>query len=147
LVAPYAETIALAIVVATITFLSLIVGELVPKRVAPNEPERIASRVARPMRVLASLAGPVEAVLTLTTDGLLRLLGVRPSEEAAVTEDEVRLLIAQGTEAGVFQAAERELIESTFELGETQDGSAKRTDRQGCRGCDHQHRRKPRAAG
>jgi putative hemolysin len=118
--APYAEAIALAIVVATITFLSLIVGELVPKRVALNQPERIASLVARPMRVLARLARPIVAVLTLTTDGLLSMLGVHPAEGAAVTEEEVRLLMAQGTEAGVFQTAERELVESTFELGETQ---------------------------
>jgi len=116
----YADAIGLAVVVATITFLSLIVGELVPKRIALNAPERIAALVARPMRVLATLAGPVVTVLTVTTDGLLRLLGVRPSDEAAITEEEVRVLIAQGTEAGIFEAQERELVESTFALGETQ---------------------------
>ena len=120
LLAPYAEAIGLALVVATITFLSLIVGELVPKRLALNAPERIAVLVARPMRLVARLAGPVVFLLTLTTDGVLRLLRVRPSEEAAITEEEVRGLIAQGTEAGVFEEAERELVESAFELGETQ---------------------------
>jgi putative hemolysin len=120
LLAPYAEAIGLVVVVAAITFLSLIVGELVPKRLALNAPERIATLVARPMRLLARLAGPVVLLLALTTDGVVRLLRVRPSEEAAVTEEEVRVLIAQGTEAGVFEEAERELVESAFELGETQ---------------------------
>ena len=120
LLAPYAEALGLTVVVAAITFLSLIVGELVPKRLALNAPERIAVLVARPMRLLARLAGPVVLLLTLTTDGVLRLLRVRPSQEAAITEEEVRVLIAQGTEAGVFEAAERELVESAFELGEAQ---------------------------
>ena len=118
--APYAEAIGLAVVVAAITFLSLIVGELVPKRLALNAPERIATLVARPMRLLARLAGPLVLLLTLTTDGVLRLLRVRPSQEAAITEEEVRVLIAQGTEAGVFEEAERELVERAFELGEAQ---------------------------
>src|SRR5919201_5888754 len=117
---PYAEAVGLTVVVAAITFLSLIVGELVPKRLALNAPERIATLVARPMRLLAHLAGPVVNLLTLTTDGLLRLLRVQPSVEAAITEEEVRVLIAQGTESGVFEEAERELVESAFELGETQ---------------------------
>ncbi len=117
--APYGESTGLAIVVAGITFLSLIVGELVPKRLALNAPERIASMVARPMGILAVIAGPVVTILTLVTEGVLRVLGVRPSGEAAVTEEEVRILIAQGTEAGVFEEVERELVESAFELGET----------------------------
>jgi putative hemolysin len=118
--APYADAIGLGVVVALVTFLSLIVGELVPKRLALNSPERIAALVARPMRLLATLAGPLVALLTLTTDGILRVLGVRPTSDAAITEEEVRLLIAQGTEAGVFEASERELVESAFELSETQ---------------------------
>jgi putative hemolysin len=118
--AAYAEAIGLAVVVAAITFLSLIVGELVPKRLALNAPERVAMLVARPMRLLAWLANPVVLLLTLTTDGVVRVLGVKPSEEAAITEEEVRVLIAQGTEAGVFEAAERELVESAFELGDAQ---------------------------
>jgi putative hemolysin len=119
-IAPYAEAIGLAVVVAAITFLSLIVGELAPKRLALNAPERIATLVARPMRLLAKLTSPIVWLLTLTTDGVLRLLGVGASGEAAITQEEVRVLIAQGTEAGVFEAAERDLVESTFELSETE---------------------------
>jgi len=118
--APFADAIGLIVVVGGITFLSLIVGELVPKRLALNAPERIAAMVARPMRVLGVLAAPVVVLLSWTTDAVLRLLRVQPSREAAVTEEEVRVLIAEGTEAGVFEEAERELVESTFELGETQ---------------------------
>jgi putative hemolysin len=118
--AAYAEAIGLALVVAAITFLSLIVGELVPKRLALNAPERIATLVARPMRLVATLVSPVVSLLTLTTDGLLRALGVGPPTDAAITEEEVRVLIAQGTEAGVFEVAERELVESTFELSEAE---------------------------
>jgi putative hemolysin len=117
--AAYAEAIALALVVGAITFLSLIIGELVPKRLALSAPERIATAVARPMRLLAKLARPLVALLSITTDALLRLMGFRSAEQAEITQEEVRILIAAGTEAGVFQNAERELVESTFQLSET----------------------------
>ena len=116
----YAEAIGLAVVVAAITCLSLIVGELVPKRLALHAPERVATIVARPMRLLAVVANPVVSLLTLATDGTLRLLRLGPSTEAAITEEEVRVLVAQGTEAGAFDEAERELVESTFDFAETQ---------------------------
>jgi putative hemolysin len=87
--APYADAIGLTIVVPAITFLSLIVGELVPKRLALNAPERIAAMVTRPMQVLAIVAGPAVALLTATTEGVLRLLHVRPTQEAAITEEEI----------------------------------------------------------
>jgi putative hemolysin len=119
LIAAYGEAIGLGVVVLGITYLSLIVGELVPKRIGLNNPERIASRVARPMRLLSIAAGPLVSLLTVSTDVVLRMLQVRPSQEAAISEEEVRVLIAQGTEAGVFEEAERELVESAFELGET----------------------------
>jgi magnesium and cobalt exporter, CNNM family len=119
-VAPFAETIALVVVVGAITFLSLIVGELVPKRLALNAPEQIAAVVARPMRALARFSTPVVVLLSATTDAVLRVLGVHPSRGAGVSQEEVRILIAEGTQAGVFEQAERELVESTFELSETQ---------------------------
>ncbi len=118
--APYGEAIGLAVVVAAVTFLSLVVGELVPKRLALNAPERIASLVARPMAHLAVVAGPLVSLLTVATNGILLLLRLRPSDQATITEEEVRVLVAQGTEAGVFEEAERRLVESAFELGESQ---------------------------
>src|SRR5215207_4565541 len=81
--APYGEAIGLGVVVLAITYFSLVVGELVPKRIALNSPERIASRIARPMRLLSTAAGPLVSLLTVSTDVVLRLLQVRPSQEAA----------------------------------------------------------------
>jgi putative hemolysin len=116
--APYSEPLALSSVVLASTYLSLIVGELVPKRLALNSPERSAAAVAIPMRALARLAAPLVALLGASTDLVLRLLGQRPAAEAPVTEEEVKILIEQGTRAGVFEAAEQEIVESVFRLGD-----------------------------
>jgi putative hemolysin len=118
MVAPYSRPISLAIVVLIITYLSLIVGELVPKRLALNSPERIASTMAIPMRALARLASPAVHVLGLSTDAILRVLGMRPMAEPPVTEEEIRSLIAQGTQAGMFEEAEQEMVERVFRLGD-----------------------------
>lgn len=117
-VAGYAQPLSLAVVVALTTYLSLVVGELVPKRIAQNAPEAIASAMARPMRLLATITAPLVAILTLTTEGLLRVFRVHASGEPALTEEDVRLLIVQGTEAGVIQAGERHVVEAAFELGD-----------------------------
>lgn len=116
--APYSEAIGLAVVVAFITFLSLILGELVPKRIALGNPEAIAALVARPVGALSRLASPLVAVLSGTTGLVLRLLRVRPEAETAVTEDEIRLMLAEGARAGVLDEGEREIVESVFALGE-----------------------------
>jgi putative hemolysin len=116
--APYSRPISLAIVVLPITYLSLIVGELVPKRLALNSPERIASAIASPMRALARLASPVVHLLGVSTEALLRGLGMKPSAEPPVTEEEIRALIEQGTRAGMFEEAEQEMVERVFRLGD-----------------------------
>jgi putative hemolysin len=116
--APYAQPLSIVIVVGATTYLSLVFGELVPKRIAQNAPESIAAAVARPMRLLARVTAPLVAVLTLTTEGVLRVLGVEASGEPAITEEDVRGLIAQGTDAGVIQPAERDVVEGAFELGD-----------------------------
>src|SRR5687767_2497647 len=84
--APYAEPVALGLVVAGITYLSLIIGELVPKRIALGHPERVASLVARPMRLVAKVGAPLVAVLTGSTNLVFRLLGMRATADAGVTE-------------------------------------------------------------
>jgi putative hemolysin len=117
-IAPYRHGIALGIVVVSITYVSLIVGELVPKRLALNSPERIAAAVAPAMRALSRLASPAVHLLSLSTDAVLRLLGVRPSEEPPVTEEEIRLLLEQGAQAGMFEAAEQAMVERVFRLGD-----------------------------
>jgi putative hemolysin len=116
-VAPYAETIALGVVVVAITYLSLILGELVPKRIALGNPERIGSFMARPMRMLSKLTLPVVRMLSISTDAVLWLLRVKPSGEPSITEDEVRMLIRHGTTAGGFERAKQEMIERVFRLG------------------------------
>ncbi|MFN8484762.1 MAG: hemolysin family protein [Anaerolineae bacterium] len=122
LLEPYlgASSLAVAtlIVVLFITYLSLVIGELVPKRVALQDPEGIASRVARPMTTLSHVARPAVALLTPSSNLLLRLLGISPSTAPAVTEEEIRQLIVEGTQAGVFEAAEQHMMERVIRLGD-----------------------------
>jgi len=116
--AAYGEAIGLVIVVLAITYFSLILGELVPKRLALNNPERIAMLVAGPMRKLSRAAGPLVSVLSVSTSSILRLLRMKASTEPPVTEEEVKVLIEQGTQAGVFEESEQEIIESVLELAD-----------------------------
>ena len=118
--APYADGLGLAIVVGSITYLSLIIGELVPKRLALSAPERIASLVARPMGMIARVVSPLVKLLTGSTNLMLRLLGVRAHTDPGVTEAEIRALVEQGAETGVVQAAEHQLVERVFRLGDRQ---------------------------
>ncbi len=116
--APYSEGLGLGIVVVIITYLSLVVGELAPKRLALNNPERIASAIALPMQTLSKLAAPVVHLLGISTEMLLRVLGVEESTEPPVTEEEIKLLIEQGTQAGMFEEAEQDMVERIFRLGD-----------------------------
>ena len=116
--AEYAESLALGIVVVLITFFSIILGELVPKRIALHSPERIASILAAPMLVISKLFSPFVWFLGRITDLVLKLLGVKPGNEPPVTEEEIHLLIDQGTQAGVFEEAEQDMVEGVFSLGD-----------------------------
>ncbi len=115
---PYSDAISVAAVVLLITYLNLVLGELAPKQIGLNNSEKIASRVAPLMKVLARIAGPVVSFLTFSTDLILRLLGIRQSNEPAVTEEEVRILIAQGAETGVFEPIEQEMVRHVFRLSD-----------------------------
>ncbi|HYD66222.1 hemolysin family protein [Azospirillum sp.] len=117
-IAPYGPQVAFAVVVAIITYLSLVVGELVPKRVALVHAESIAVRVAGPMRGLSRATAPIVWLLGVSTDVLLRLLRLRTTREQTVTEEEVRTLIAEGTQSGVFAPAERQMIEGVLRLAD-----------------------------
>jgi putative hemolysin len=114
----YRDPLASVIAVLLITYLTLIIGELVPKQLALNYPERIASFVAVPMRMLAIIASPIVYLLSASTDLVVQLLGIRPSTEPLVTEEEIRVLIEQGTEAGTFEEAEQDMVERVFRLGD-----------------------------
>jgi len=115
---PYSNAIASIIAVLLITYLTLIIGELVPKRLALNNPEPIAAAVAIPMRMLAKIAAPVVHLLSASTDVVVRLLGMKPSGDPEVTEEEIRVLIEQGTEEGTFEAAEQDIVERVFDLND-----------------------------
>jgi putative hemolysin len=116
--APYAEGIALGVVVTVITVMSLIVGELVPKRIGLNSPEAIASWVARPMIVLSKIGGPVVGALTGATNFVLRVFGVRGDADPHLTEDEIKALISQGAETGAVGATEENIVQRVFQLGD-----------------------------
>lgn len=122
-IGPAGIEIGLVIVVLAITYLSLVLGELVPKRLALHSPERIAAAVARPMRILSRLAAPLVRLLSGSTHLVLRLMGVRPQAEAPITEEELKVLLRQGTEAGVFEAGEQEMVEGVFRLGDRRVGA------------------------
>ena len=115
----YSDSIALGIVVLSITILTIWLGELVPKRLGLNNPEKIAQIVAGPMLFLSKIFSPFIKLMSGATNFVLRLLGVDPSSEPPVTEEEIHLLIDQGTQAGVFQEAEQDMVEGIFSLGDS----------------------------
>lgn len=112
----YAHEIALAIVVVAITFGSLILGELVPKRVAMQYPEAVASIIAAPMLWLSRLMGPFVKVLTVTTEFILRVLGLHHKKDDMVTEEEIAGMIREGTDAGLFEKTEHDIVSRALRL-------------------------------
>ena len=116
--APYAEALSITLVVLVITYLTLIFGELVPKRIALNNAEKLAATVAKPMRLLSVIATPLVFVLSRSTEVVLRTLGIRETEEPPVTEEEIKIMLEEGTEAGIFEKAELSMVEGVFDLGD-----------------------------
>jgi len=121
--APYAETLALGVMVVLLTYVSLILGELVPKRLALTHPEAIASIIARPLGVLASIGRPVVTLLSVSTDTILRLVGVRHVKQPAVTLEEIRVLLEQGADEGILEGAEHEMVANVLNLDERHVGT------------------------
>ncbi len=114
----YSDGISVFAVVAVITYLSLIIGELVPKRLAIQQPENIACLVAPPMKMLSRISAPVVSLLGVSGDLVLRLLGAKAPSEPAVTEEEIHLLLKQGADAGVFHQSERSMVQGVFGIGD-----------------------------
>lgn len=112
----YAETLSFAFVVLIITYFSLVIGELVPKSIALAAPESVASFFSRPMRFISKATSPLVWLLSASTNLLLKIFRLGDSNEAAVTEDEIRAMIAQGTSVGVFDESERALLENIIRL-------------------------------
>jgi putative hemolysin len=118
-----AEPLAFGLVVAVITYVSLIIGELVPKRIALIHPETIASVIARPMEVVAGVTRPIVFLLSVSTDSILRLFRVRQAKQPGVTADEIRVMLEQGAEEGVFEPTEHELVTNVLNLDERHVGA------------------------
>jgi putative hemolysin len=119
----YTAELAKGIVVVIITFVTLIIGEIVPKRVALLHAEALALRVAPLMRLLARITAPIVWLLRAAVNAFLKILPVSAAPQAAVTEDDVRALVAEGTRAGVFLATERRLLEGVLALADRKVGS------------------------
>ncbi len=123
LIEPYAKAIALTVVVLGLTYFSVVVGELVPKRLGLLAPEGIASLIARPMNLLSRFSRPVVWLLSTSSSVLLRLMGARRKEEPPVTDDEINVLMEQGAEAGVFHESEQEIVSNVLRLDDQRIGA------------------------
>ena len=115
---PYGHPIGLAVVVVVIAYLSLVIGESAPKQLALRHSENIALAVAHPMRALTTVFSPVVHLLSVSTDAVIRIFGRHHVEEPPVTEEEIKTLVQQGTEAGVFEESEQNMVEAVFSLGD-----------------------------
>jgi putative hemolysin len=114
----YSEGIGVGIVVLIITYLSLVLGELAPKRLALNSAEKIAVAVSPLMTVLSKLTTPLVVVLSGSTNFILRLLGVEPSSEPEVTEEDLKSLLDQGAESGIIEESEQDMVQRIFRLSD-----------------------------
>ncbi|GIV76821.1 hemolysin family protein [Litorilinea aerophila] len=118
LLAPYSRPLAVTVVVAGITYLSLVLGELLPKRLALRNAEGIAASVAGIMARLAALAAPLVSLLSVSTDLILKLFGIQPLQEPTISEEEIRLMLEQGAQTGVFEPLEEEIVGQVFRLAD-----------------------------
>lgn len=115
---PYAPALGLGIVVVLITYFSIVLGELAPKRLGLTDPEAVAMRLARLMLLLSRITAPLVSLLAASSKAVIAFLGVRREVEQPVTDEEIRLLMLQGAEAGVFDVMESEMVEGVLRLGD-----------------------------
>lgn len=115
---PYASSIAVGIVVVVLTFFSLVLGELLPKRIGLNYPEKIAKMVAVPMKTVSIVTAPFIWLLTSSTEFLLKIMQIKPSADGRVTEEEIKAIIKEGTEGGEVQEIEQDIVERVFHIGD-----------------------------
>ncbi|MCL6429693.1 MAG: hemolysin family protein [Anaerolineae bacterium] len=125
-IGPWAPTVALALVVLAVTYLTLILGELVPKRIALAHAESISRAMAPAMKGLAALARPLVWILRTSTDAVLRILGLHAEEPPPASEEEIKYLMAEGARVGVFAGTERELVERVFRFADLRVGELMR---------------------
>ena len=115
---PYANSVAVGIVVVVLTFFSLVLGELLPKRIGLNYPEGIAKAVAVPMKLVSTITMPFIWLLTTSTEFLLKMLQIKPTADGKVTEEEIKAIIKEGTEVGEVQEIEQDIVERVFHIGD-----------------------------
>ncbi len=113
-----AQPLSVLLISGLITYFSLVIGELIPKRIATNNPEKIAMTMCGPIKVLSKIFRPVVRILSFSTEAGLKLIGVKETEEAAVSEDEIKVMIEQGKQDGVFEENEQDIVESVFRLSD-----------------------------
>jgi putative hemolysin len=123
ILAPYSHFVGIVLVVIGISYLSLVLGELVPKRLGMSNPEKVASAIASPISTLSVLLSPVVQVLSISTDVVLKIIRIKPSTELPVTEEEIKLLLDEGTRAGVFEETEQDIVERVFRLSDRRAAS------------------------
>jgi putative hemolysin len=114
----YSKTIAVSLIVVTLTFLSLVLGELVPKRIGLTMPEKISTILAFPMYWISVLTAPFIWLLTFTSDTIITLLKIKPSGDNRITEEEIKAVVQEGTEGGAIQEIEQDIVERVFTLGD-----------------------------
>jgi putative hemolysin len=114
----YSQTIAVSVIVITLTFFSLVLGELVPKRIGLTMPERVSKLLAYPMYYISIIAAPFIWLLTFTSDLIIRLFRIRPSLDSRITEEEIKALIQEGAEGGAIEQIEQDIVERVFSLGD-----------------------------
>lgn len=118
LLAPHSETLAVTIIVIVLTFFSLVLGELVPKRIGLTMPEKISKLLSYPMYTISIIAAPFIWLLTITTDLIIKLFNIKPSKESQVTEEEIKAIIKEGMETGVVQEREQDIVDNVFFFGD-----------------------------
>ena len=115
--AVYSRPISVGLVFVLISFLSLLIGELVPKQMALSNPEKLSLKVAGSVKFIMKITAPLVKILSTSSTLILRVLGVKPAVEQVVTEEEIKLLIAEGADSGVFERTEQKMVEGVFHLG------------------------------
>ncbi len=113
-----AQPLSVLLISSLITYFSLVIGELIPKRIATNNPEKIAMTMCGPIKVLSRIFLPVVRILSFSTEAGIKLIGIRENEESQVSEDEIKVMIEQGKQDGVFEENEQDIVESVFRLSD-----------------------------
>lgn len=115
--APYSQTLATVLIVIFITYLSIVLGELLPKRIGMTFPEPIITMLSKPMHLLSKITSPFVWLLSVSNNFLLRLMGIKKTHDSKVSEEEIKAIVKESAEGGEIQDIEQDIVERVFELG------------------------------